>query len=316
MQKEELRRTPITLHQNSFFSVRERQWQPDLDEQRDGWSHLERRVIAAMKDCPKKCINVKVEIAALELLREPGEAEVCLRYILKHAKRRGSGIFVIFDTQEKMDHFVASRTRWLEYQGERVALQESGQHDWQGDKYEGIVAKAPCLERSLKTPLPQQSSSSSREEEGQWISVEDRRKRRVAFEETAKRMLGYLKDSEDLRVGVADLQELLEISEEAGVSIRQIAHQVRDEKGQKISEFFLRQGEEEVCIARNTQLKGLAELERRCQGTLQEVKLLSERKRSSEGHGGRQGQFAEQSKRRSWKRSTRSSVTHMERSTC
>ena len=26
--------------------------------------------------------------------------------------------FVIFDTKEKKDHFVASRRRWLEYQGE------------------------------------------------------------------------------------------------------------------------------------------------------------------------------------------------------
>ena len=57
------------------------------------------------------------------------EAEVCLRYILKHAKRRGNGIFEIFDTEEKKDHFVASGGRWLEYQGERVALQESGQND-------------------------------------------------------------------------------------------------------------------------------------------------------------------------------------------
>ena len=52
------------------------------------------------------------------------EAEVCLRYILTHAKRRGSKIFEIFDTKEKNDHLVASRRRWLEYQGERVALQD------------------------------------------------------------------------------------------------------------------------------------------------------------------------------------------------
>ena len=60
-------------------------------------------------------------------------------------------------------------------------------------KDEGIMVKAPpCPERSMKTPLPQQSSSSTREEESQWISVEDRRKRRVAFEQMAKRTLGYL----------------------------------------------------------------------------------------------------------------------------
>ena len=39
-QKEELRRTPITLQENSFSSMSERQWQMELDEQRDGWSHF------------------------------------------------------------------------------------------------------------------------------------------------------------------------------------------------------------------------------------------------------------------------------------
>ena len=84
---------------------------------------------------------------------------------------------------------------------------------------QGIMAKAPpCPERTLKTPLPQQSSSSSRDEESQWISVEDRRKRRVAFEEMAKRMLGHLEDSEDLQVGIRESKEQLETPEEEGVS--------------------------------------------------------------------------------------------------
>ena len=51
-------------------------------------------------------------------------------------------------------------------------------------------------------------------EESQWISVEDRHKRRVAFEERAKRMLGYLEDSEDLKVGTSELKEQLETPEE------------------------------------------------------------------------------------------------------
>ena len=57
----------------------------------------------------------------------------------------------------------------------------------------------PCPERTLKTPLPQQGSSPSRDEESQWVSVEDRCRRRVAFEETANRMPRYLDDSEDLK---------------------------------------------------------------------------------------------------------------------
>ena len=99
------------------------------------------------------------------------------------------------------------------------------------------MAKAPlCPERTLKTSLPQQRLSSSRDEEGQWISVEDRPRGRVAFEETAKRMLRYLEDSEDLKVGVTELQEQLEISKEAGVSIKQIAQKAMNENGQKF--FF------------------------------------------------------------------------------
>ena len=64
--------------------------------------------------------------------------------------------------------------------------------------------------------------------------MEDRRRRRVAFEKTAKRMLRYPEDSEDLKVGVTGMQEQLEISEEAGVSIRQLAQQALNENGQKI----------------------------------------------------------------------------------
>ena len=94
----------------SCSSTNERQWQADLEEQRSIWSRQERKVADAMGNyMEKKCIDIKVEIAALELLVEPEEAEDCLRYILKHAKRKGSRIFEIFDTQEKKDHFVASR---------------------------------------------------------------------------------------------------------------------------------------------------------------------------------------------------------------
>ena len=53
-----------------------------------------------------------------------------------------------------------------------------------------------------------------------------------------------------------------------------------NENGQTIFVNF-RQGEEELCIAswarRDAQLKGLVELERRCQDTRQEIQVLSER---------------------------------------
>ena len=42
-----------------------------------------------------------------------------------------------------------------------------------------------------------------------------------------------LSNSEDLKVSVTELQEQLGISEEAGVSIKQVAQQARNENGQK-----------------------------------------------------------------------------------
>ena len=93
-------------------------------------------------------------------------------------------------------------------------------------------------------------------------------------------MLKYLEDSDAVKVGVIELQEQLEISEEAGVSIRQIAQQATNENGQKIPHIF-REGEEEVCAASlarwYAQLKGLVELERRCRNSMQEVQVLSAR---------------------------------------
>ena len=94
-------------------------------------------------------------------------------------------------------------------------------------------------------------------------------------------MLKYPEDSDDVKVGVTELQEQLEVSEETVcISITQVAQQAMNENGQKIFDIF-GQGEEEVCIASlarwDAQLKGLVELERRCRNTMQEVQVLSER---------------------------------------
>ena len=109
--------------------------------------------------------------------------------------------------------------------------------------------------------------------------MEDRRRRRVAFEDASKRMLRYLEDSEDLKVIISELKGQLDTPEEEGFSIMQIAQQARNDKGQKIFETF-RQGAGELYIASlarwDTQLKDLAELERQCQDMIQEVVLGSE----------------------------------------
>ena len=90
----------------------------------------------------------------------------------------------------------------------------------------------PCPERSLKTPMPQQTSPSSRDEESQRVAVEDRRRRRVAIEERAWGFLCFLEDSKDLKVSVTELQEQLGMSEEAGISIKQVTQQARNENVQ------------------------------------------------------------------------------------
>ena len=101
------------------------------------------------------------------------------------------------------------------------------------------MAKAPpCPERTLKTPLPQQCSPSARDEQSQWVAVEERRRRRLAFEETAVSTQRNLEDSEDLKVSVTELQAQLGMTEGAGISINQVALQARNENGSKIFDFF------------------------------------------------------------------------------
>ena len=107
-------------------------------------------------------------------------------------------------TSEKQDHFVANRKRWFESKGKNGAQQESV--EWHDIEYQGEIAKAPpCPERTLKTALPQQSPPSFREEEKHWVAMEDRRRQSIAFEKMARRMLKYLEDSDDVKVGITEL---------------------------------------------------------------------------------------------------------------
>ena len=78
-------------------------------------------------------------------------------------------------------------------------------------------------------------------------SLEDKRKRCAAFEDASKRMLKYLEDSEDVKMGLSELKEQLETPEETGISIMQIAKEARKEGGHKLFQIF-RQGEKEVYI--------------------------------------------------------------------
>ena len=94
------RMMPPTPQQISLSS-NESQSQADLEAQRSIWSTRERRVIAAMEKYLDESDDMKVEIKALELLMDPEDSEVCLRYILTHARRRGSRTFRDFFAQKR-----------------------------------------------------------------------------------------------------------------------------------------------------------------------------------------------------------------------
>ena len=78
--------------------------------------------------------------------------------------------------------------------------------------------------------------------------MEDRRRRGVASEKLATEMLRYLDNSEKVKMDIAELQKLLEVPVQIGISIQQVAQQARSENSQKIFEVFC-QEEEEVYVA-------------------------------------------------------------------
>ena len=80
--------------------------------------------------------HVKVDVEVLESLLKLENLEASLRYVLKKSTRTGRNMFQLFDTSEKPNHFVASRRRWLESQG-----QESGQNEWHDIEYQGARQK-------------------------------------------------------------------------------------------------------------------------------------------------------------------------------
>ena len=123
--------------------------------------------------------------------------------------------------QKKIDHFVASRSRWLGYQGKRVAQQERSQSDLKDMNYEGTTVKAPpCPERRMRTPLPQQSSSSTREEESQCSAQE-----RTA----SARMEQYVNNSECIQLDIDEVEEYSLGPEYADIDVKQISRKATRE---------------------------------------------------------------------------------------
>ena len=172
----------------------------------------------------------------LESLLRPENLEVSLRYVLKHANYGCSNVFQLFDTTEKPNHLVASRRRWLESQGRDDARQDSERNEWYDLGYQGAKAKAPpCPNSTLQTPLPQQCSSSAREEEDHWGTEGRKAKAKDCFREPG---LTYLDNCNEVKVGITELQERVEVPAQIGISIQQVAQQAMNEDGQTIVEVF------------------------------------------------------------------------------
>ena len=173
----------------------------------------------------------------------PRCSDVEVKPIARNTTREGG--FLVFSLKEQGEHPVASN--------------QNKSRKWRWDDWK------PQEEKAWKGR--------------QGLEEEDKRKWHTAFEHAAS-MLKYLEDNEDVKVGLRELKEQLEMLEEASISVMQIAKQARNERGQKIFQIF-RQEENEVYIVSSarwvTQLKRLVELERRCQDLMQEVKLPSER---------------------------------------
>ena len=92
---------------------------------RVAWSSSERKVGGSVEDYLDRCA------ALVRARRSRGLSKV----LLEVRDERRQQFFQLFDTREKKDHFVASRIRWLEHQGERAALQESWRNEWHDIMY-------------------------------------------------------------------------------------------------------------------------------------------------------------------------------------
>ena len=183
----------------------------------ESWMELggKKKVMEAVEDYLENCANMKVDVEVLERLVEPENREIFLRYILKYSTRGRQQYFPALRHIRETGPLRGKQKKMVgESREHTVHSEESWQNEWHDIEHHAVMAKAPpCPERTLKTPLPKQGSPSSRDEEDHWVAMEDKRRRSIAFEKMAKRMLKYLEDSDDVKVGITELQERLEISE-------------------------------------------------------------------------------------------------------
>ena len=128
------------------------------------------------------------------------------------------------------------------------------------------------------------------EYQGQRVAQQERSQSDLCWTEAcegiARRMLKYLEDREITKVSTRELEEEVLCPNEPRINVVRIARLARNEKKEKLFQIF-RQREGEVLIASKArweaQLKGLVELERRCQSFRADVEYLCERQEVLKG---------------------------------
>ena len=152
-----------------------------------GWCPMENRVMDAVGDFLESCAQVIVDIEVVESLLRPENLEVSLTYVLKHALEEAA-LFSSSSIHQK------GRTTLCQPEEDCWIVREETVHGKRMGKTSGMTLSIKALgQKSRRAPTePQQSLSSAREEEDHWVLIEDRRRRRVAFENLAEEMLRYL----------------------------------------------------------------------------------------------------------------------------
>ena len=173
----------------------------------------------------------------LESLLRARNLEVSLRYVLKHANYGCSNVFQLFDTTEKAEspRCKAEDDGWKvrgetmrgrtvrETSGTTLGIKEPRQ---KLRRVPTALCRLLCLSNARRRPEKKKIIGELREE---------RRRRRIAFEKPG---LTYLDNCNEVKVGITELQERVEVPAQIGISIQQVAQQAMNEDGQTIVEVF------------------------------------------------------------------------------
>ena len=182
------------------------------------------------------CAQFIVEIELVESLLRPDNLEVSWRYVLKHATCR---------RQQHLPALRHIRKAELLCGQQKTMVGKSGKRRCEAGEWEKRGVR-PWVSRSQgkSSAVPQQHSTNSSASpklvgrpEKKIIGkvMEERRRRRIAFENSAKEMLRYLDNSDDMKVGITELQEKLEVPVQIGISIQQVAQQAMNKVAKRFS---------------------------------------------------------------------------------